>query len=89
MKKRKVNRAEEASYEYQRALTMNDYCNDDTLSARRLAFMDGFRRGQEETVEKAYTWLKTHTFRFDTYDEVDLFLDLFRKEFEPQGKLKK
>lgn len=47
-----------------------------------VSFMDGFRRGQEETVERAYTWLKTHTFRFDTYDEVDMFLDLFRKEFE-------
>lgn len=50
---RKIDRAEEASFAYQRELTMNDYCNDETLTARRLAFKDGFNRGAKAEFDNA------------------------------------
>lgn len=41
---------------------------------------------RKELVGDAVNWLKTHTFRFDTTAEIDLFISLFKNYMEKEDK---
>jgi hypothetical protein len=50
--------AEERSYVYQRELSMNDFCSDDHIVARRMGYKDGYVDGHKETKDKLLKWVE-------------------------------
>ena len=58
--KKKLEKAEEASFDYQRELGMVDSVSDEHVVARRMGFRDGYRKAEKDTIERAVAWLKEH-----------------------------
>lgn len=49
-------------------------------------YKSGYIKGavdtEKELIEKAVTWMKTHTFKFETTEEIDLYIDVFKQMME-------
>lgn len=52
----------------------------------REVFIRGYERAQKDMIEKAMKWVKTRTHMFKTMEEVDIYIDLFRKMMEDDEK---
>ena len=54
---------------------------DDNLPYRK-GYTEGYKQAEKDIIEKARNWLLTHTFMFDTVEQIDLFLELFTKAMQ-------
>lgn len=57
----RVERAEEAAFDYQRELGIIDSVSDEHIIARRMGFYDGYKKAEKDTIERAVAWLKKNT----------------------------
>ena len=54
------------------------------LDNSRLLFIQGYEQAEKDTTERAVAWLKTRTFMFDSTEQIDIFIDLFRQAMEEE-----
>lgn len=75
-----MSRAEEFQNSHKQLYEVDSYPIEVVKELERNAYI----AGEKNTIERAVDWLKTRTFMFDSTEQIDLFIDLFRQAMEEE-----
>ena len=58
-----------------------EYCEDGELVEYDVA-IEAVRKANDAFIEKAKKWMLTHTYMFQSMEEIDLYIEMFIKEMK-------